>query len=592
MKPLFFLIPLLFATLHAQCLSPVDIHGALAVTGNRVVNENGDPAPMAGNSFFWSNRFWGGDAFYNRATVEYLVEDWNTSIIRAAMGVDEANGFLTFRESNLGHVETLIDLAVENGLYVIVDWHSHHAEDFEQEAIDFFRDIARRYGHLPNVIYEIYNEPLSVSWSDTIKPYAEAVIEVIREEDTDNLIIVGTPFFSQRVDEAVADPITRFDNIAYTIHFYAGTHRGELRQKAQVALDAGIALFCTEWGTVEASGDGAVDAESTREWIEFFEANDISHCNWSVNNKFEGASIFLPTAQTTGGWTDADLTPSGLLVKEIVLDWAIGCSDGEPNLPEIAWVRHFSPPAQGDIAIELEVIEQWPGGFNGALNITNNGAPVDGYELSFTAPWQISDYWNDVVGAQVGNDFEISVFDHEFLSFLGTGATQQIGFTASGNPNEPTDILFNGQPLTAPVDDGQLTLEQWRESFGLSSEAVDSDGDGFDDVLEFFMGTSPDDSANFPSLEVTISPLSDETSEADHVFVQFEVNPLAQNIEYRFETSTELSDWAATVGPAGFEIHSEEELPSGMLQVQWRSTGSIGDLGPQFFSRMAVRQVE
>ena len=81
MKPLFFLIPLLFAALHAQSLPPVEIHGALAVTGNRVVNENGEPAPMAGNSFFWSNRFWGGDAFYNRATVEYLVEDWNTSII-------------------------------------------------------------------------------------------------------------------------------------------------------------------------------------------------------------------------------------------------------------------------------------------------------------------------------------------------------------------------------------------------------------------------------------------------------------------------------------------------------------------------------
>ena len=36
--------------------------------------------------------------------------------------------------------------------------------------------MAKKYGKHPNIIYEIYNEPLVVSWDDVIKPYAENVI--------------------------------------------------------------------------------------------------------------------------------------------------------------------------------------------------------------------------------------------------------------------------------------------------------------------------------------------------------------------------------------------------------------------------------
>jgi hypothetical protein len=55
--------------------------------------------------------------------------------------------------------------------------------------------MARTCGHHHNIIYEIYNEKLAVSW--IIKPYAEAVAGAIRAIDPDNLIIVGTPNWSQ-----------------------------------------------------------------------------------------------------------------------------------------------------------------------------------------------------------------------------------------------------------------------------------------------------------------------------------------------------------------------------------------------------------
>jgi hypothetical protein len=217
-------------------------------------------------------------------------------------------------------------------MYVIIDWHSHHAEDHRQGAIDFFREMAQTYGNTPNVIYEIYNEPLQISWSGVIKPYAEAVISAIRAVDPDNLIVVGTPTWSQDVDVAAADPITGYSNIAYTLHFYAATHKQSLRDKAATALSRGVALFVTEWGTCEASGSGYVDEVLTNEWVAFMKANGISNCNWSINDKAESASILNAGVSTTGGWTDANLTPSGRLVKNIVLNWGGTPSNTPPTV--------------------------------------------------------------------------------------------------------------------------------------------------------------------------------------------------------------------------------------------------------------------
>jgi endoglucanase len=76
--------------------------------------------------------------------------------------------------------EAVIDAAISNGIYVIVDWHDHHAEDHEAQAIQFFEKVATKYGNEPNIIYEIYNEPLQISWSDVLKPYHERLIRAIR----------------------------------------------------------------------------------------------------------------------------------------------------------------------------------------------------------------------------------------------------------------------------------------------------------------------------------------------------------------------------------------------------------------------------
>ena len=309
-------------------VSAIAAHGELSVAGNRILDSSGRVFSVTGPSLFWGNKGWtdkaayGPDAYYNADVVAYLRREWNAPIIRIAMGSETPGGYIQDPDGRWQKITAVADAAIDEGMYFIVDWHSHHAEDNTADAIAFFERVANAYGQHPNLIYEIYNEPLNTTdWATVIKPYAEQVIAAIRAIDKDNLILVGSQTWSQDVDKVADNPIKGFSNIAYTLHFYAGTHRQPLRDKAQYALDKGIALLVSEWGSVNATGDGAADVEETRRWVEFMRANQLTHLNWSLHSKEEGASILKPGSRPDANWTDENFTISGLLFRDIVLGW-------------------------------------------------------------------------------------------------------------------------------------------------------------------------------------------------------------------------------------------------------------------------------
>lgn len=288
----------------------VDQFGQLKIEGNKIVDKNGQPVSLHGMSLFWSQI---KGKYYNYDCVKWLRDDWNITVVRAAMGVETADsldGYLVHKEREFKKVITVIDAAINLGIYVVVDWHDHHAHKNTEEAVKFFSRIAEKYGDKPNIIYEIYNEPMQISWKDDVKPYSIEVINAIRKFDPDNIIIAGTTTWSQDVDIASEYPLP-FTNIAYSLHFYASSHKQALRDKAQKALDNGVALFVSEFGICEYTGSGIIDSVEVEAWFDFMEKNKLSWCNWAIGDKNETCASLIGRANPKGNWKEDELAFSG-----------------------------------------------------------------------------------------------------------------------------------------------------------------------------------------------------------------------------------------------------------------------------------------
>jgi endoglucanase len=291
---------------------PVKKHGQLQVKGTQLCDKKGNPVVLRGMSYGWHN-FW--PRFYNENTVAWLYKDWNCSVVRAAMGIEPKHGYKEDSAFAVQKIKAVVNGAIKNGIYVIIDWHSHNIN--LEEAKAFFASMANEYGKYPNVIYELFNEPDYETW-EQVKNYETEVINVIRKYDPDNVILCGSPRWDQDIHLVAASPLQGFTNIMYTVHFYAATHKQFLRNACEQALKKGVPIFISESAGMEASGNGAINDEEWTKWIEWAEQNQISWITWSVSDKDETCSVLLPSADSSGDWTEKDLKESGVKVKALL----------------------------------------------------------------------------------------------------------------------------------------------------------------------------------------------------------------------------------------------------------------------------------
>ena len=258
----------------------VDKYGRLQVYGSHVCSETGEQITLGGMSFFWSQ--WAPD-YYTADVVDYLVDIMKVSVVRAAYGVEEDMG----PSDTVEQIETVVEAAIDRGIYVIIDFHGEgNLLPYEDYAKEFFGDMAQKYGDTPNVIYELYNEPTSQQTTE-IQQFCQNVANEIRRYDPDNLIICGSQEWSQHPESyTITD-----SNAAYTFHGYPDTYGAHLQNfynNVQAAMDAGSAVFVTEFG---ANGE---QTTNTEEMINACQDMGISMCAWSVHHKDEVWSIFEP----------------------------------------------------------------------------------------------------------------------------------------------------------------------------------------------------------------------------------------------------------------------------------------------------------
>lgn len=288
-------------------------HGQLSLQGTQLVDKNNEPIVLRGLSFGWHSMW---PRFYNEKAVSWLKKDFNCNVVRAAMGIELGDySYTNDPQFSKEKIEAVINGAIKSDIYVIIDWHSHNVNLKQAKA--FFAEMSQKYSKYPNIIYEIFNEPDYETWWE-VKTYAEEVIQVIRENDPNNIILVGSPHWDQDVDLPAEDPILGFNNIMYTMHFYAATHGKELRDRTDEALKRGIPIFISESAGMEASGDGPLNLKAWQEYIDWMESKKLSWITWSVSDKDETCSILQKTAKSDGKWKDEDLKESGIKVREFL----------------------------------------------------------------------------------------------------------------------------------------------------------------------------------------------------------------------------------------------------------------------------------
>ena len=431
-------------------LPPFEVHGKLAVEGTKIVDEGGNPFQLKGVSthgIAWFPQYVNADAF---ATIR---NDWKANCIRIAMYSDENNGYCSGgnKDKLKQLVKDGVQYATDLGMYVIIDWHvlgEHDPNVHKDEAKLFFQEMSSLYADYDNVLYEICNEPNgNIRWLND-KEYAEEIIPVIKANNPDAMIIVGTPTWSQDVDMAAKLPITDYSNILYTIHFYADTHKDDLRRKAKTALSMNLPLFCSEFGICDASGNGHCNEAEANKWIDFFDENDISYCIWNLSNKNESSSLIKSSCGKTSGWSEDDLSQEGKWYVNVLKagsgsdSSSIKADDtsNEADANTDTSVTDSSKAASsGNLAVSIDEVNSWNDGskdyvqFNLAIDNKDNSTIANGWTVAieFEDDIELDQSWNGVFKVN-GKSIIITPVEYN-MSVASNTSISDIGFIIKAN---------------------------------------------------------------------------------------------------------------------------------------------------------------
>ncbi|WP_199442006.1 glycoside hydrolase family 5 protein [Umezawaea beigongshangensis] len=300
--------------------SPAAVNGQLRVCGTKLCNSAGKQIQLRGMSTH-------GTQWYSRcvtdASLDALATDWRADVLRISTYVQEG-GYETNPRKFTDLVHRYVEEATERGMYALVDWHQLSPGDPNHNtalAKTFFTEIAQRHRDKTNIVYDIANEPNEVSWS-AVKSYAEQLVPVIRAQDPDGVVLVGTHGWASfgvsdggSEQDVIRDPI-RASNIMYTFHFYAASHREEYLSALSRAADA-LPVFVTEFGTQDYTGDGGDDFAMAQRYLDLMRSKKISWVNWNFSDDFRSGAVFKEGTCSGSSFSGTGvLKPAGVWVRE------------------------------------------------------------------------------------------------------------------------------------------------------------------------------------------------------------------------------------------------------------------------------------
>lgn len=225
----------------------------LMVKNGVIVNEEGNNVVLQGLMVPEVRRL-DRDGKFNK---EYFEEVFSCggNVIRIPIHPDEweQDEYYLWR-----YLDPVVEWAVENNKYVILDLHfigniengkGDEMPDIKTEpkqfSLDFWNLVAGYFKDVPNVIFEIYNEPTTID-TNTWRESAQLLVDTIRNKGAEQIIIVSGTDYSYNVSYWAKNPMQE-SNIIYAAHIFPNRKQG--LQMLDDASDS-IPVIVTEWGYI------------------------------------------------------------------------------------------------------------------------------------------------------------------------------------------------------------------------------------------------------------------------------------------------------------------------------------------------------
>ena len=194
----------------------------------------------------------------NAQTLTNMLTDaadgWYARVVRFPVYPDAIDGQPGWRANPdtyfNNHLNPAIQNCINRQIYCIIDW--HYIRDYNNSEVDtatraFWNYVAPRYANTPNVIFELYNEPINPDNWSTWKQWAQPWVDIIRSHAPNNLILIGGPRWSQNLAGAASAPFVG-SNLVYVAHIYP-EHGGQSTWDSWFGNAANsVPFFITEWG--------------------------------------------------------------------------------------------------------------------------------------------------------------------------------------------------------------------------------------------------------------------------------------------------------------------------------------------------------
>jgi endoglucanase len=295
------LCAVLSAILPGSCLAG----GALQVQGNQLLAD-GKPITLRGVAV--------GDPILARqgrplSDYQRIAQDWHANVVR--ISVHPSDWETMPHEKVLAAVESEINAALANGMYVILDWHTigwpnGYYEPIEKDWTDdpptlydsnfdqaksFWDAASARFGKDGRIIFELWNEPVRSkkeedeeipAWDD-LKPFYAQLLQVVRSHSANVVLATGNEWAYDL--RGIRENPLAGENVAYCWHIYASTDDNDEKEWARHLddLQTVAPVMVTEWGFQEKTDEdfkGSVKSFGAKFVRDFLEGRQLHSTAW------------------------------------------------------------------------------------------------------------------------------------------------------------------------------------------------------------------------------------------------------------------------------------------------------------------------